>query len=54
MFEQLEGTDPEEWWKFCLSYDNMCHVDELRAARVSLPLGTATRSDSPGVSVLTT
>jgi len=28
----------DEWKKVILSYDNMCHVDNLKVARRELPL----------------
>ena len=34
----LKGVEPEQWHKYFLSYDNMCHVDSLKLLRNSLAL----------------
>lgn len=34
---QLETVPFEEWKTVVICYDNMCHLDDLRAARVPLP-----------------
>ena len=38
LYNILKDMPKEEWHKIVLSYDNMCHLNILRAARQPLPL----------------
>lgn len=38
LYERLKNVPETEWEKFILSYDNMCNVDKMVAAREPLPL----------------
>ena len=38
LYETLKDIPTEEWHSVILAYDNMCHIDALRAARIPLPL----------------
>ena len=38
MMSQLKGLTREERKKVVIAYDNMCHLDNLKAARAPLPL----------------
>ena len=38
LFEILQNVPQSDWSSIILSYDNMCHLDGLRAATAPLPL----------------
>ena len=38
LYTTLKDTPPEKWKDVLLSYDNMCNLNNLRAARVGLSL----------------
>lgn len=38
LFETLKDRDFDSWSSVILAYDNMCHIDNLKAARAPLPL----------------
>lgn len=38
LFVILKGINPANWSKLFLSYDNMCHLDGMRASKNPLPL----------------
>ena len=38
LYTALRDTPPEKWKQTVLSYDNLCNLDNLRAAREKLPL----------------
>ena len=38
LFETLKSIPVEKWPSVLLAYDNMCHLDSLRASRQPLPL----------------
>ena len=38
LFEILQSVPQSDWSSIILSYDNMCHLDGLRAATAPLPL----------------
>lgn len=38
LLERLEGIPEDQWESMIISYDNMCNLDKLRAAKRPLPL----------------
>lgn len=38
LYDLLRGKTEDEWNQVVLAYDNMCHLDGLRAAQRPLPL----------------
>ena len=38
LFETLKDIPEDKWSSVVLAYDNMCHLDSLKASREPLPL----------------
>ena len=38
LYDVLKDIPPDKWSDVVISYDNMCHLDGLKAAKQPLPL----------------
>ncbi len=38
LYETLQSIPPDKWAEVVVAYDNMCHLDRLRASQSPLPL----------------